>query len=122
LLRAAGRARGARERRSAGERVDERGLADVRAAGEGDFDRPYWRQAVGARRREDELAGTCEQVAPRLGPVGRNRCFDHTLGVFAGLLLLGNSLARLSNSSIFTPAFFMIRDCWSTVSVLFQVQ
>ena len=64
-----------------------------------------------------------EQLAPRLGPVGRDRLLAHTLGVFAGLLfLLGNSLAKLSHSSIFTPAFFMISDCWMTVRVLFQVQ
>ena len=34
--------------------------------------------------------------------------FAHTLGVFAGLLFLGNSLVRLSQSSTFTPALVMM--------------
>src|SRR6185437_15853725 len=88
--------------------------------GERDLRRPGRRQAVGAGGGMEELARACEQFAPGLGPVRRDGPFAHTLGVFAGLRT--NSLMRLSHSSIFMPAFFMIRDCWSTVRVLFQAQ
>ena len=93
---------------AAGQRIDERGLADVRSAGEGDLRRPDRRQAVGTRGGEDEFARAREQFAPGLGPVGRDRRFAHTLGVFAGLVFFGNSLARLSQSSTFTPALVMM--------------
>src|ERR1700722_17656697 len=69
---------------------------------------PTGGQAVSARRREDEFAGAREQFAPGLRPVGRDRRSAHTLGVFAGLLFLGNSLVRLSQSSTFTPALVMM--------------
>ena len=69
---------------------------------------PDRRQAVGARGGEDEFARAREQFAPGLGPVGRDRRFAHTLGVFAGLVFLGNSLKRLSQSSTFTPALVMM--------------
>ena len=66
------------------------------------------RQAVRARGGEKEFARAREQLAPSLGPVGLGRRFAHTLGVFAGLLFLGNSLVRLSQSSTFTPALVMM--------------
>ena len=107
LLRAARRARRARERRAAGQRVDERGLADVRAAGEGDLRRPDRRQAVGTRGGENEFAIAREQLAASLGPVRREGRFTH-VGVLAGLLFFGNSRARLPQSSTFTPALLMM--------------
>ena len=94
--------------RAAGQRIDERGLADVRSARKGDLGRSDRRQAVRARGGEKEFARAREQLAPSLGPVGLGRRFAHTLGVFAGLLFLGNSLVRLSQSSIFTPALVMM--------------
>src|ERR1700722_15573977 len=75
--------------------------------------RRHRRQAVGARGGEDEFARAREQFAPGLCPVGRDRRFAHTLGVFAGLVFLGNSLKRLSQSSTFTPARLMTQYCCS---------
>ena len=91
---------------AAGERVDERGLADVRAPGESDLRRSDRRQAVGTRGGEDEVAWAREELAPGLRPVRRGRRFAHTLGVLAGLR--ANSLVRLSQSSTFTPALVMM--------------
>ncbi len=157
-----GRVGGAGEAAAAGQRIDQRRLADVGPAGEGDLRRADRRQAVGTRGGEDKVAWAGEQLSPGFDPVGFGHCgrgaqTGHhtrtrriTKALFvphrglcgeksaahvdvlaggaldgagaAGPLLRPNIFLTLSNSSIFTPAFFMMNDCWRIVSVLFHVQ
>ena len=114
LLRAAGRMRHARERLAAGQRIDERGLADIGAAGEGEFGGAAGRQVALLGRRPDEVTGAGEELAALLDVIGR------VLGHQAALR--PNVLARLSQSSNGTPARFMMKPCWATDRRLFQVQ
>ena len=124
LLRAARRVGGARQRRAAGQRIDQRGLADVGAPGEGDFRRA--RSAAGRRiwrRRKRNRRGRRTVCArPRSRRLRRSRPPRTSLRRHRRRSSGWNSFLRLSNSSIFTPARFMISDCCRTVSVLFQVQ
>ena len=66
-----------------------------------------------ARRRIEKIAGLGEQLAARFLETALRRCHA---GALRSILL------RLSKSSIFTPARFMISDCWRMVSVLLHVQ
>ena len=74
----------------------------------------------GARRGEDEIAGAGEQLAPGLRPVRRGGRLVHRRASWPRAS--ANILTRLSHSSTFTPAFRMMKYCWMTDSVLFQVQ
>ena len=120
LLGSPGRVRRARQRRAAGQRVDQRRLADVGAAGEGDLRRADRRQAVGLGGGEEEIAGPGEQLAPGLDRLRRE------VGVEAGGHVGLRRGARASSDCPTAPPsrrrVDMMSDCWTTVSVLFQVQ
>ena len=62
FLRAAGRARDARQLLAAGERVDQARFADIGAAGEGDLDAAHRRQRGGRPGRGDKLPVAGEQT------------------------------------------------------------
>ena len=70
LLGAAGRARGARQRLAAGERVDQARLADIGAAGEGDLDAARARQRGLRAGGGGELPVAGEQPAPGVDLAG----------------------------------------------------
>ena len=97
LLGTARQLGGARERLLSGQRVQQAGLADIRAPREGDFRRPARGQVVGALRGVEELAGRGEEKAPGLERlVAQARC----------------SFA----------VWRMITHCWATDRMLFQAQ
>ena len=106
LLRAPGRVRRARQRRAAGQRVDQRRLADVGAAGEGDFRRADRRQAVGlARRRRRIRRGRRTACARPRSP--RPRRFARR-SAHVVRCVWRNSFFKLPQSSTFTPALVMM--------------
>ena len=108
---------------ASGERIDQRRLADIGAAGEGDLD-PVGRRQVGdpdAAFDESERPG--EQQPPGLdlvrGKLGQRYS--------AGLLVAGfgfrlKLVAMLPKRFTSAPCRFMMNHCWAIDSELFHAQ
>ena len=119
LLRPPRRIGGSGQRSAPGQRVDERGLADVGAAGEGDFRRVRSAAVRRIWRRRSRI-----RTAPRTAcaPARSRRLRRHlrpprrSLRRHGRRSFAGTASADCPNSSIFTPARFMISDCWSIPS------
>ena len=112
----AGRVGGPRERLAAGQCVDQAGLADVGAAGEGDLGQFGLGQVGFRTHAHDEVAFPGKQyAAPFEGRRG--------LGVVFGVGGFLNHLPRTIYLGLMaTPMRFMMIHCWVTESRLFQVQ
>ena len=92
-----------------------------------------WLHRIGGKAFSRIGWGLTDQAVSSLTNFAVSFYLAHTLvaaqfGAFSigqaalGELLPTNSLRRLSQSSIFTPCFFMMKPCCITDSVLFQLQ
>ena len=87
-----------------GERVDERGLADVGTAGEGDLDARRLRQLLELCNTQEETRRAAEKTAARIDLV-----FAEAGGQLAAFFLRkGRLLRMLPKKSISTPCRFMM--------------
>lgn len=114
LAGAARRVGGPRERAPAGQRVDDRGLADIGAPREGDLGQVLLGELLEALRRVEEAAFAREKESPLLE---RARLLVVLLGGRGQLLA---TLARPRPGCCARPVWRMMYHCCSTVSVLFQ--
>ena len=118
LARAPRRVGGPRQTIDAGQRIDERGLADVGAAGKGNLHSPGRRQLLEFRNTLHETGRAAKQAAARVDHVWR----DALAQLAAFFLRKGRLLRMLPKKSTATPWRFMMSVCCRIESVLLQAQ